>query len=78
MKRAPELTAAIWAGDHDRCWELAPCHCCCAEHTFETCPARAWEGCRGQGALTAADIAAWARHYGVPVAVFLSAPAVSR
>ncbi len=45
---ARELEAAIWSGDTYRLHELAPCHCCCEEHTFSDCPARAWYGCRGQ------------------------------
>lgn len=58
-----ELEAAIWAGDVDRLQELAPCRCCCHEHTFEWCEARAWGGCRGQGNTAHADREAWQRHY---------------
>lgn len=57
------LERAIWEGDLDTLQELAPCRCCCAEHTFEHCPARAWFGCRGQGSMTSADVDSWARHY---------------
>ncbi len=57
------LRDAMWAGDTDRCHELAHCICCCDEHTFEGCPARAWGGCRGQGSMTRADEESWARHY---------------
>lgn len=45
-----ELERAVWVGDLDRLQELAPCACCCAEHTFPYCPARLWGGCRsGRG-----------------------------
>ena len=57
------LIDAMWAGDVNALQELAPCRCCCYEHTFEDCPARAWEGCRGSGSLTRADIESWVRHY---------------
>ena len=57
------LKAAIWAGDLDRLHELAPCRCCCDEHTFEDCPARAWFGCRGQYTMTRAERESWQRHY---------------
>lgn len=55
-----DLEAAMWAGDLDALCELAPCKCCCFEHTFSTCPARAWGGCRGQDAP---DGHAWAEYY---------------
>lgn len=58
-----DLDAAIWAGDVDRLQELAGCGCCCDEHTFEDCPARAWGGCRGQGTMTRAEREEWVRHY---------------
>ena len=35
------IDAAVWAGDERTLYELAPCHCCCHEHTFEDCVARA-------------------------------------
>ena len=38
---------AMWAGDVGLLSELAPCRCCCHEHTFEDCVARLWNGCRG-------------------------------
>lgn len=60
-----ELKAALWAGDVDKLHELAPCACCCHEHTFEGCPARAWEGCRGQGSMTRAELESWVRFYEV-------------
>lgn len=56
------LEAAIWAGDTDALNQLAPCKCCCAEHTFFNCPARAWYGCRGQTAEVV-DEDAWAAFY---------------
>ena len=58
-----DLADALWAGDVDRLSELAPCRCCCFEHTFESCEARLWFGCRGQGALTRAEEESWRRHY---------------
>jgi len=62
---------AIWAGDVDLLAERAPCICCCAEHTHEHCPARAWQGCRGQGSLTRRDVDEWAGHYGMSREEFL-------
>ncbi len=58
-----ELDRAVWEGDVERLCELAPCRCCCAEHTFESCPARAWSGCRGNGVTPRADVESWFRHY---------------
>jgi hypothetical protein len=60
MKSA--LQEAMWAGDVDRLNELAPCRCCCAEHTFSNCEAREWGGCRGQGS-EAFDDRAWQQFY---------------
>ena len=57
------LEAAIWAGDVATLQALAPCGCCCDEHTFESCSARLWGGCRGQGSMTRADQESWVRHY---------------
>lgn len=57
------LKEAVWAGDVDRLQEIAPCVCCCADHTWEDCPARLWGGCRGQDTLTRADRDGWAEHY---------------
>lgn len=54
---------AMWEGDIELLCELAPCRCCCWEHTFESCPARRWNGCRGSGSMTAADLESWVRHY---------------
>jgi len=63
----PELKNAIWAGDMDKVHALAPCRCCCVDHTFDDCLARAAGVCRGQGEPTFAerrsDEASWARHY---------------
>jgi len=42
-----KIADAMWAKDLDALEELAPCKCCCNEHTFRDCPARAWHGCRG-------------------------------
>ena len=57
------LEQAMWAGRGDALDELAPCHCCCDEHTHDWCPARVWGGCRGQGAMSRADYEAWFAHY---------------
>lgn len=59
----PELDEALWAGDVDRLCELAPCICCCAEHTFEHCLARLWSGCRGGDSSPRAEREAWLKHY---------------
>lgn len=60
----PELEAAVWAGDYDKLQELAPCRCCCHEHTFGSgCPAYAWGGCRGQATVTREELESWADHY---------------
>lgn len=57
------MERALWDGDMNTLHERAGCVCCCAEHTFEHCPARLWEGCRGSGAMTRAEEESWARHY---------------
>ena len=57
------LAWALWAGDVDRLHELAPCGCCCWEHTFEWCEARLWFGCRGQGTMTRAEEKSWFQFY---------------
>lgn len=71
-----EIENAMWRGDTDRLHELAPCVCCCEEHTFEGCPARAWFGCRGNDVMLRADADAWAEHYrvhhGMPQEEFFS------
>jgi len=66
----PKVEAWLEQDDHenalrvmDKLDELAPCRCCCAEHTFHDCPARAWNGCRGQYSFTFADEESWRRHY---------------
>lgn len=70
MAKLEQIEEAMWAGDVDALNEIAGCVCCCAEHTFEACPARAWEGCRGSGTLTRADIIAWSVHYGMTLEEF--------
>ena len=59
------ICEAVWAGDTDTLWEIAPCRCCCNEHTCGWgCPAYAWGGCRGQGmAEFEEDVEVWAKHY---------------
>ena len=45
---ARAVEAAMHAGDTDLLHALAPCQCCCDEHTYgEACPAWSWGGCRG-------------------------------
>lgn len=58
-----EITAAMWAEDVERLQREAGCICCCEDHTFEHCPARAWFGCRGNGATPYEDAESWAAHY---------------
>lgn len=58
-----ELRDAMWAGDVDKLHEIARCICCCSEHTFEGCPARAWYGCRGGDSSPQAERIAWQAHY---------------
>lgn len=61
---AETLAALVWAGDVDALQDLAPCRCCCDEHTFgRGCPAYAWGGCRGQYSMTRSDLESWERHY---------------
>lgn len=60
-----ELRAALWVGDLDALDRLAPCQCCCDEHTFPCCLARHWGGCRGGLPYgdEGVDERAWAAHY---------------
>lgn len=57
------LERAVWAADMDHLNEIASCRCCCHEHTFNCCPARAWGGCRGQGSDPRGEAEAWAAFY---------------
>jgi len=57
------IERALWEGDVDTLFDLAPCRCCCHEHTFEDCFARIWNDCRGQYTMTRAEIESWASHY---------------
>lgn len=60
----PRLERAMWEGDIDTLHEIAPCKCCCHEHTWGTgCPAYAWGGCRGQGTMTYEEERSWFEHY---------------
>lgn len=64
IQLSPELLDALWAADVDALYDLAPCRCCCHEHTFTTgCPAYAWGGCRGQSATTPEEVESWVVHY---------------
>lgn len=58
-----QVEDAVWAGDVELLSEIAPCRCCCHEHTFADCPARLWHGCRGSGAMTRDEEESWVRHY---------------
>lgn len=42
-----EIRAAMFSGNVGVLQRKLPCRCCCNEHTFENCPARRWNGCRG-------------------------------
>lgn len=66
MASQQQLQDAMWAGDRDQLEELAPCHCCCSEHTFPHCPARLWGGCRSglaPGVTLQAIEEGWAEFY---------------
>lgn len=65
------MEKAIWEGDVDTLRERAGCVCCCYEHTFEHCPARLWDGCRGSGTPTRVEINEWASLYGMTREEFL-------
>lgn len=71
------LQAAMWAGDVDELERLAPCGCCCHEHTHHRCDAREWGGCRsglGPGESLEGEARAWqcwyAEHRGMSEEVF--------
>jgi hypothetical protein len=53
---------AMWRGDTERLGDMARCRCCCDEHTFASCPARARCDCRGQAELDL-DEDGWYRVY---------------
>lgn len=59
------IQQAMWDNDQDTLNELAYCHCCCDEHTFEDCLARIVGNCRGQGTVTRRDLQGWMEHYGM-------------
>lgn len=62
--RETAIETAMWAGDTDRLREIAPCRCCCVEHTFSDCAARQWGACRGgQGPTPQQLQEEWVRHY---------------
>ena len=72
------IEIAMWAQDLDGLHELAPCRCCCGEHTFSDCEARVWNGCRSGLAPGEQDCYGderdWQKHYethhGMPEAEF--------
>ena len=47
MTLKEQIEQAMWDNDTDRLDELAPCICCCSDHTFSSCLARIRNGCRG-------------------------------
>lgn len=66
MTLEEQIEAAMWAEDSERLWELAPCVCCCREHTFPNCTARLWNGCYSGlafGESQFEDDRAWFAHY---------------
>ena len=52
------LQEALWSGNIVRLQELAPCGCCCAEHTKVSCPTRQWNGCKGDISMNNESLAA--------------------
>ena len=62
-KTTDPIYVAMWGQDINKLCALAKCQCCCDEHTFESCPARAWSGCRGQWNNEGAERESWFRHY---------------
>jgi len=60
--RKDQIERAIWDGDTGWLDLHLGCGCCCHEHTFEGCPARMWNGCRGQYSSDYDD-ESWARFY---------------
>ncbi len=77
------IEQAIWAGDVSVLHEIAPCRCCCSEHTFENCPARAWFGCRASfadaEAIESSERSSWERVYaacGMSLEEFYGLPTV--
>lgn len=74
-----QIESAMWAGDIDMLHQLAPCDCCCDEHTMgPTCPAWAWGGCRGRDSMTRNEMQSWeehyAKHYGLTFEEFYNLP----
>lgn len=55
------LNDAMWRGDIEWIDAHYGCGCCCEDHTFAGCPARLWNGCRGQNSIE--DIDGWMAHY---------------
>lgn len=67
--RERRFQRAYWFGNVDELDELAPCDCCCGEHTHTWCTARRWNGCQTQvGCMSAyytdvdTFVCAWARN----------------
>lgn len=56
------IIEAMWEQNTTRLHVIAPCGCCCSEHTSPRCPARAWNGCRVQWSETD-DVESWVRVY---------------
>lgn len=45
-EQAAAVLDAMYKKDDDALHEEFGCICCCAEHTFASCLARLWGGCR--------------------------------
>ena len=45
--RLMAIERAMWDRDYDALDAIAPCRCCCDDHTFASCLTRLWGGCRG-------------------------------
>ena len=56
-----EIRAAMFSGNVDVLERNLRCTCCCNEHTFESCPARRWNGCRGSAQSQESDT--WKRAF---------------
>lgn len=65
MKKSEDqnIDRAIWEGDIEYLQQYAGCICCCGEHTFSSCPAKVWGGCRGGPGTPADEYNDWKKHY---------------
>tara|TARA_Y100000815_G_C13254983_1_gene466989 strand:- start:365 stop:643 length:279 start_codon:yes stop_codon:yes gene_type:complete len=60
-----KIEKAIWEGDEETLHALAPCECCCGEHTYLRCPARLYQACRSglNYEETTPNEDSWLKHY---------------